>query len=79
MRAASPFLVRLREGSPFLTRWRMEGLGQHWGIFFRSDGDQEALRKHFRKKLLVFLPDGRRVLFRFYDPRVAAAAPTAIL
>jgi len=77
--AASPHLVRLRENNFFLNRWRKEGLGHHWGIFFRSDADQQTLRRHFRKKLFVKLPDGRRVLFRFYDPRVAASSKRAIL
>ena len=68
--AVSPYLVRLREGAPFLARWRGEGLGQAWGILFRSDSDMETLRRFFRQHLDAEMPDGRRVLFRFYDPRV---------
>ena len=68
--SASPYLVRLREGTPFLSRWRSEGWGKAWGILFRSDANMETLRRFFRQHLEAELPDGRRVLFRFYDPRV---------
>ena len=68
--AASPYLVRLREGTAVLTRWRTEGFGQAWGIMFRSGENIETLRRLFRQHLDAELPDGRRVLFRFYDPRV---------
>jgi hypothetical protein len=41
-----------------------------WGIFAVSDGDLEAVRRHFRRFLLVQAPDGEQWYFRFYDPRV---------
>lgn len=41
-----------------------------WGIFAVADGDIEAVRRHFRRFLLVQAPDGEQWYFRFYDPRV---------
>jgi len=70
--AVSPHLVRLREGGALLDCWRTEGLDKAWGVLFRSMASQHDLRKHFRTKLRAVLPDGRRVLVRFWDPRVNA-------
>ncbi|HEX2210575.1 MAG TPA: DUF4123 domain-containing protein [Longimicrobium sp.] len=41
-----------------------------WGIFAVADEDLEAVRRHFRRFLLVQAPDGDQWYFRFYDPRV---------
>jgi hypothetical protein len=41
-----------------------------WGIFAVADGEIEAVRRHFRRFLLVQAPDGEQWYFRFYDPRV---------
>lgn len=75
--AAAPWLVRLGEGTRLLERWRDEGLADHWGALFRSEQPLHELRRELRKRLLVTLPDGRRAVFRFYDPRVAADVEVA--
>ena len=41
-----------------------------WGLFILSDGPLEALRKHFKRFLMVDDPAGQPMYFRFYDPRV---------
>ncbi len=41
-----------------------------WGYFVIARSDLATLRTHFRRYLTVKLPDGKKVLFRFYDPRV---------
>lgn len=41
-----------------------------WGIFAVADADLEAVRRHFRRFLLVESPEGEQWYFRFYDPRV---------
>ena len=41
-----------------------------WGIFAVADADLEAVRRHFRRFLLVQSPEGEQWYFRFYDPRV---------
>lgn len=44
-----------------------------WGIFAVADADLEAVRRHFRRFLLVQSPEGEQWYFRFYDPRVLSA------
>lgn len=67
---AAPYLVHLEKESPF-TRWVIEnGWGNHWGIFALCPENIKAVRKHFRSLVRVKDPDGKRLFFRFYDPRV---------
>lgn len=68
--AALPYLVRLRPGDRLTERWQSEGTGRNWGLQFRSTLPIDRLRLHFKRFLTARLPDGRTVLFRFYDPRV---------
>ena len=41
-----------------------------WGVFVVFDGPLPALRSHFRHFLIVDDPQGEKMYFRFYDPRV---------
>ena len=41
-----------------------------WGVFVVADRGLEALARHLRELLVVRSPDGERLRFRFYDPRV---------
>ncbi|MEA2836711.1 MAG: hypothetical protein QOD89_1261 [Bradyrhizobium sp.] len=66
----APYLAILEPEDAFLRRWRETGRGQSWGVLFRSQADLAEMRRQLRQRLEVVLPDGRRVLFRFYDPRV---------
>lgn len=70
--AAAPYLVRLDAESPFTRSVLANGWGHHWGIFALAPASLIAMRKHFRKFLMVDLSDGRPVYFRYYDPRVFA-------
>lgn len=66
----APYLVRLEESSAF-TDWLLEnGWGNHWCIFALCEQDLAAVRRHCRRLLTVHGPEGRPMLFRFYDPRV---------
>ena len=68
---AVPHLVRLTEGSALLARMgSAEGRASFCGILCTSDLSLWDLRAWMRRKLQAMLPDGRVVLFRFYDPRV---------
>lgn len=69
----APWLVRLPEGISLLDRWRREGVAAYWGMLFRSEEHMGSLRRELRKRLMVTLPDGRRAIYRFFDPRVEAA------
>lgn len=66
--AAIPHLIQISE--PMLD-WVHETVqGTPWGTFVMSKAAPEALRLHFRRFLLVKLPDGEQWYFRFYDPRL---------
>jgi hypothetical protein len=70
--SAAPYLVRLLPDTPFTEWLLLEGWGEHWGIFLRTKGDLKETRKHARTLLMVKGPDGERLYFRFFDPRVFA-------
>ncbi len=70
MAEVSPYLVKLRPDSDFAD-WVIEkGWGQHWGIFVLSHESLRAMRRHFRKFLVVYDPENKPLYFRYYDPRV---------
>jgi len=66
----APYLVRLPKESTLLETLVRQGWGKNWGVYLTSDQSLEELRKHFRHFLMVDMPDGKQVYFRFYDPRV---------
>jgi hypothetical protein len=48
-----------------------EGWGKSWGVYLTCEKPFEEVRKHLRHYLTVELEgEKKRVLFRFYDPRV---------
>jgi hypothetical protein len=65
----SPHLVELSPTNRLIGRWLDEGWGDAWGIFIKID-DASNLRHHLRKFLKVQDEEGRRLVFRYYDPRV---------
>lgn len=74
----APHMVELLPGHRFTERLLGEGWGRSWGIFVQID-DPTALRPHLRRLLRVQDENGRRLLFRFYDPRVLRAfVPTCL-
>ena len=68
----APHLVELSPTNRLIARWLDEGWGQSWGVFLKVD-DASNLRHHLRKFLKVQDEAGRRLVFRYYDPRVLAA------
>jgi len=70
LEAFAPYLVRLTENSKLLENVIASGWGKNWGIFAVSRADFQVVRKHFRTFLMVHGPDGKRLYFRYYDPRV---------
>ncbi len=71
--AAAPHLVQVDSGDRFGSYLLNHGWGNSWGIFLRSSAPLEELRRHFRKFLRVNDFSGRRLFFRYYDPRVLRA------
>ena len=70
LQLAAPYLVRLYPDRPFTRALIQDGWGNAWGIFCSTDIDIDGLRLHFKKLLWVRDESGRRLYFRFYDPRV---------
>jgi hypothetical protein len=69
---AAPYLLLLDESDE--TRRLIElSWGNSWGVFLRSDTSLNKLRRHLREFLIVRDPEGRRMAFRYYDPRVLRA------
>ena len=66
--AVAPYLFHVDSD---LLDWIAEKLWKEpWGIFAMSNATMEELRVHFKKFLMVQLPEGKQWLFRYYDPRI---------
>lgn len=66
--AVAPWLVNVDLG---LFDWIRATLwDEPWGLFVEAQATLDALRGHFRRIHVVEDPGGRRMYFRFYDPRV---------
>ena len=70
LQMASPYLVELRPDDRLTDMVIDHGWGRAWGIYFRSETGMNNLRRHFRGFLRVRDRQGRRLIFRYYDPRV---------
>jgi hypothetical protein len=62
--------VRIPEKSPLLEKLVQQAWAKSWGVYVTCDQPLRDLRTHFRKFLIVKLPDGKKANFRYYDPRV---------
>ena len=64
----APYLIQVDE--PTL-EWMLRTVwNAPCGVFVISKSGLETLRTHFRRFLMVQLPDGERWYFRYYDPRI---------
>lgn len=72
LQAAAPYIVHLAPKAQFVRTLLDVGWGRAWAVFMVTPPDVtlQQLRRHFRHVLLVRDEDGRRMLFRLYDPRV---------
>ena len=68
--AVAPYLVPCSAGSPFNQWFFQTGWGRGLGVAVVSPASMEELYSHFRQFLLVLDEAGKRLYFRFYDPRV---------
>jgi len=66
----APYLVQLDHGYRDTHRLIQKAWGNNWGVFLRSDTSLKKLRRHLRTFLVVRDSKGKRMLFRYYDPRV---------
>lgn len=66
----APYLVHLYPRQSWTRQLLELAWGNSWGVFVRTSASMETLRTHFRRFLRVKDAAGRRLLFRYYDPRV---------
>ncbi|MEO1510660.1 MAG: DUF4123 domain-containing protein, partial [Planctomycetota bacterium] len=62
-----------REGDPLIDELIPDEPRKHRGIIIRASVSFPAVRNHFRDLTQVIGPDGDRLMFRYYDPRVLAS------
>jgi hypothetical protein len=70
VKLAAPYLIQLEHQDRDTRRFLTSGWGNSWGIILKCDTNIERLRRHLRTLLQVRNPKGKRLLFRYYDPRV---------
>ena len=68
----APHLCALAPGG-VLWKYVCHGWGASRSILFQTRDDFVQMRKHLRQFLLVSDPAGKKMNFRFYDPRVLRA------
>ncbi len=69
LQMAAPYLVRLVPEDR-LTNMLFDHWGEAWGIYLCTEIDMKSLRRHLRGFLRVRDNKGKRLIFRYYDPRV---------
>ena len=67
---AAPYIIKIPTDSPLLDSIYQQAMYNSWGIFITCFATSGELRRHFQQFLKVKTEDGRRLYFRFYDPRV---------
>lgn len=70
LQEVAPYMVLLDRDSSF-TNWLIsQGWNNNWNIYINSALEFKAFKKQIRKLLRVKSPEGKNMVFRFYDPRV---------
>jgi len=70
MQMTAPYLVQLDREDRFTRYIVANGWGASWGVFLRTETGIKQLRRHLRQFLRVRDEAGKRLIFRYYDPRV---------
>lgn len=70
LEVTAPYLVRIERDDRFARRVLDDGWGDSWGIFLLSEAGINTVRRHLRTLLRVRDEQNRRLVFRYYDPRV---------
>jgi hypothetical protein len=69
MAVVAPYLVRLEDETEFADWVIGKGWGAHWGVFAVAHADLDAMRRHLRRLLTVYSPEGKPMLFRYVQRR----------
>lgn len=71
LQGVAPWLMRLdRKDTDGMNAFTAVPWRSHWGMFIISKHDFSDLSGHLKKNLLIRDTENRRLLFRYYDPRV---------
>ncbi|MGH7247601.1 MAG: DUF4123 domain-containing protein [Pseudomonadota bacterium] len=66
----APYLVQLEYDDRLTRNLLTKAWENNWGVFLKSGASMQQLRRHLRSLLVVRGPGGKRLVFRYYDPRV---------
>lgn len=67
----APYLVQLSLGSPLLDVLVNDAWGESWGVYLIGLRPFKEIRRRLRRSLMVYDEETeKKLLFRFYDPRV---------
>ena len=70
LQMTAPYLVELSPDARF-TRYMIEnGWGNGWCTFIHTQTGFKQLRRHLRQFIRVRTESGKRLIFRYWDPRV---------
>ncbi|HED35950.1 MAG TPA: DUF4123 domain-containing protein [Gammaproteobacteria bacterium] len=69
---AAPYMMRLEEDADFTRELIQQAWGNSWGIFAIAPRNISLIRVRRNCKEILFVTDegNRKMLFRYYDPRV---------
>lgn len=70
MQFLAPYLFDFRRNKTLRDLMASLSWGESWGIWYETSSSIEDCKANFRRHHLVELPDGRKVYFRFFDPRI---------
>ncbi len=70
LEAVAPYLFTITPGSDFFHWVVNHPYRNKWGILLHSSDEFKKVWQHFRKFLIVKTEEGKKLYFRFYDPRV---------
>lgn len=70
LNSVAPWLFTFGLNSTFAQWYLANAGGQYWGIIIESEASFKTVYLHLKKFLLVKTEAGKKLYFRFYDPRV---------
>ena len=70
LESAAPYLVQLDYAYEETLHFLHSAWGNNWGVFLKCASHANSLRRHLREFLVIRDPEGKRLVFRYYDPRV---------
>jgi hypothetical protein len=76
--AYGAYVLRLGPREPLCETLVQQGWGHSWGVYLTSVRPFDELLAHLRQRIWVRDPNGARLYFRFFDPRVMRTALPAM-